>query len=137
MPSEYEIEQLIEQRNQARKVNNFQLADQIRDGLKARGVVLMDEKGVKGDFSGQEVTGWRYWNDTGPPTETVSPGHGIRPSEHEILQLIEERNAARRAGDYAKSDAIRKDLHARGVVLMDEKGQLLTTWRYWDDQAPP
>ncbi|MDS0526820.1 cysteine--tRNA ligase [Clostridium sp. SHJSY1] len=39
---EDEIEELIEQRQQARKDKNFALADKIRDDLKARGIVLED-----------------------------------------------------------------------------------------------
>ncbi len=45
-----EIEALIEQRLQARKVKNFARADEIRDELKARGVVLEDSR---------EGTSWR------------------------------------------------------------------------------
>ncbi|MED4039262.1 cysteine--tRNA ligase [Niallia taxi] len=37
-----EIEALIEKRNQARKDRNFQLADQIRDQLKAKNIILED-----------------------------------------------------------------------------------------------
>ena len=43
-----EIEAIIAQRQQARKEKNFALADQIRDGLKVRGIVLEDTpQGVK------------------------------------------------------------------------------------------
>lgn len=60
-PTDVEIELLIEERNEARKAANFKKADEVRDYLKARGVVLMDEKGAKGNFKGQEVTKWRFW----------------------------------------------------------------------------
>jgi cysteinyl-tRNA synthetase len=131
----------------ARKANDYQRADAIRDGLKQRGVMLMDDKNVKGDHHGQEVTTWRYWENNGsgqqpgPPPPPGPPGPPgppqFRLSEHEIVDLIQERNVARKAGDYPRSDAIRNDLQARGVVLQDEKGQLGTTWRYWDEQGPP
>lgn len=43
-----EIEALIEKRQQARKEKNFALADQIRDDLKAKGIILLDTpQGVK------------------------------------------------------------------------------------------
>ncbi len=46
-----EIEELIEKRQQARKNKNFALADEIRDSLKAKGIILEDTpSGVK----------WRY-----------------------------------------------------------------------------
>mmetsp|Transcript_81480 Transcript_81480/g.230887 ORF Transcript_81480/g.230887 Transcript_81480/m.230887 type:complete len:378 (+) Transcript_81480:246-1379(+) len=60
-PGDEEIEHLIEERNEARKTANFKRADEIRDYLKSRGVVLMDEKGAKGNFNGLEVTTWRFW----------------------------------------------------------------------------
>lgn len=60
-PSDEEIEALIEERNEARKAANFKKADEVRDYLKQRGVVLMDEKGAKGNFNGSEVTKWRFW----------------------------------------------------------------------------
>ena len=37
-----EIEELIKKRNEARKNRNFALADQIRDQLKAEGIILDD-----------------------------------------------------------------------------------------------
>jgi len=60
-PTDEEIEHLIEERNEARKVANFKKADEVRATLKNAGVVLMDEKGAKGNFTGTEVTKWRFW----------------------------------------------------------------------------
>jgi hypothetical protein len=77
--AEREIEKFIEDRNEARKTGDFAKADQIRDYLKAMGVVLMDEKGVRGNkLKGTQVTKWRYWNPNDPPEENqvgqTSPG---------------------------------------------------------------
>ena len=45
---EDEVEKLIEERQQARKSKNFARADEIRDELKAKGIILEDTKdGVK------------------------------------------------------------------------------------------
>mmetsp|Transcript_1630 Transcript_1630/g.2851 ORF Transcript_1630/g.2851 Transcript_1630/m.2851 type:complete len:389 (-) Transcript_1630:17-1183(-) len=60
-PSDEEIERMIEERNDARKAANFKKADEVREHLRQRGVVLMDEKGAKGTFKGNEVTKWRFW----------------------------------------------------------------------------
>jgi hypothetical protein len=60
-PTDEEIERYIEERNEARKAANFKRSDEIRDYLKSRGVVLMDEKGAKGNLQGAEVTKWRFW----------------------------------------------------------------------------
>lgn len=61
-PSEHEIESMIEERNEARKGGNFSRADEIRDFLKNKGIVLMDDKGARGNKKGTQVTKWRYWN---------------------------------------------------------------------------
>jgi len=61
VPSVDEIEKLIDDRNEARRANNFPEADRIRELLHSRGVALMDEPGGRG--RGAEVTTWRYWRD--------------------------------------------------------------------------
>ena len=48
-------------------------------------------------------------------------------SQQEIQRLIDERNAARKARDFARSDAIRKQLAEMGVTLEDSPGG--TLWR--------
>ncbi|AQS84132.1 MAG: cysteine--tRNA ligase [Acetobacter aceti] len=52
---------------------------------------------------------------------------GDGPSEAAIDALIAERLAARKAKDFARADAIRKELTDKGVVLEDGPGG--TTWR--------
>eukprot|EP00747_Dinoflagellata_sp_TGD_P168400 gnl/TRDRNA2_/TRDRNA2_194689_c0_seq1.p1 gnl/TRDRNA2_/TRDRNA2_194689_c0~~gnl/TRDRNA2_/TRDRNA2_194689_c0_seq1.p1 ORF type:complete len:454 (+),score=90.15 gnl/TRDRNA2_/TRDRNA2_194689_c0_seq1:97-1458(+) len=69
--------------------------------------------------------------------ERGEPGPNA-PSVEDIEKLIDERNEARRACDFAKADRVRDLLHSRGVALMDEpggrgRGTEVTTWRYWRD----
>lgn len=59
IPSVGEIEKLIDERNEARRMCNFKEADRIRDLLRANGIGLMDEPGGRG--KGSEVTTWRFW----------------------------------------------------------------------------
>lgn len=61
-PNENDIDGMIEERNEARKAANYKRADEIREFLKVKGVVLMDDKGARGNKKGAQVTKWRYWN---------------------------------------------------------------------------
>ena len=47
--------------------------------------------------------------------------------EARVISLIEARNAARRARDFAKADRIRAELSGMGVELKDSKDG--TTWQ--------
>jgi cysteinyl-tRNA synthetase len=49
------------------------------------------------------------------------------PRDEEIAQRVAERDAARRRGDFARSDKIRADLLSAGVILEDTKAG--TRWR--------
>ena len=58
--------------------------------------------------------------------EKTGNGHTLAPamgtlSDEEIEKLIAERAAARRGGDYARSDEIRANLLKAGVILEDTK----------------
>ena len=44
--------------------------------------------------------------------------------EPEIQKLIDERQAARKAKDFARADAIRDELAAKGITLKDTKDGL-------------
>lgn len=57
--TEEEIKKMIEDRNKARREQNFLEADRIRNFLKSKGIALMDEKGGRG--KGTEVTTWKIF----------------------------------------------------------------------------
>jgi cysteinyl-tRNA synthetase len=48
--------------------------------------------------------------------------------ELDVDTLVAERNAAKQGKDFARADAIRKELDAAGIVLEDKPGGL-TEWR--------
>ncbi len=48
--------------------------------------------------------------------------------ELDVQGLIDERNAAKKAKNYARADGIRKELEAKGIVLEDKPGGV-TEWR--------
>jgi cysteinyl-tRNA synthetase len=50
-------------------------------------------------------------------------------TEAELAAAMEARKAARAAGDYAASDAVRDALAARGIALMDGAAADATAWR--------
>jgi len=58
------------------------------------------------------------------PRAYLQAGNGV--DEAAIAQRIEERLAAKKAGDYSRADAIRKSLAEEGIVLKDSAAG--TTW---------
>ncbi|HSK43806.1 MAG TPA: cysteine--tRNA ligase, partial [Candidatus Binatia bacterium] len=57
--------------------------------------------------------------------ESEVPANAI--SDAEVDRLIEERNAAKKARDFARSDAIRKQLSDAGILVEDTKDG--TRWK--------
>jgi len=60
----------------------------------------------------------RAWAGSGGPSTGLPAG---RISDDEVNRLVEERNAAKKARDFAHADAIRKQLTEAGVIVEDTK----------------
>ena len=61
-------------------------------------------------------------------TETAAPPDDqADPLAEKVEALLAEREAARQAKDYARADAIRDEIDAMGIEVMDTPGG--TTWR--------
>jgi cysteinyl-tRNA synthetase len=52
----------------------------------------------------------------------------VKIDENFINQKIEDRNEARKKGNYKMADILRKELEDNGVVIEDKQKQ--TTWKY-------
>jgi cysteinyl-tRNA synthetase len=62
----------------------------------------------------------------------------VNLDEDLIEQLIADRIAAREAKDFAKADAIRKQLDEMGLVIIDGKDEASGEfWTTWDRKAQP
>jgi cysteinyl-tRNA synthetase len=51
----------------------------------------------------------------------------VSPSDSEIEAMIEQRNAARKAKNFAEADRLRNELQAQGITLIDQPGGI-TRW---------
>eukprot|EP00913_Durusdinium_trenchii_P027076 g25411.t1 len=110
--------------------------------------IKMTERHMSGDTGGAQGSGaGRKGNrrERKKPKAAAKPkeeDHGERPEGapgvEEIEELISERNACRKRGEYSKADEIRDDLKERGVVLSDEKGAhgegLNVKLSYWSEE---
>jgi len=80
---------------------------------------------VLAQILGLEV-GSSHIGDTVSATATTAASVEISISEAEIEALIQQRQAARAAKNWAESDRIRDDLKAQGITLIDKPGE--TKW---------
>jgi cysteinyl-tRNA synthetase len=75
--------------------------------------VLKDDDAEKMKAAMEWARSHGILKDSEPPTEGIS--------DAEVNRLIDERNAAKKARDFARSDAIRKQLADAGIVVEDTK----------------
>jgi cysteinyl-tRNA synthetase len=127
-----EIQQLVEERNEARKVRDFDTADAIRDELLDQNVMVDDKLcqwAVGGRFSTGSVGG-DFRIPTRDRNYAISPDSEVPENANEIQQLVEERNEARKARDFDTADAIRDELLDQNVMVDDKLCQWAVGGRF-------
>jgi cysteinyl-tRNA synthetase len=107
-----------------REANTLADRGELREGDKAPLLETLEKFdeifAVLKDDDAEKVRGVMEWAKAqGIAVEGAAAGAGI--SDDEVNQLIEQRNAAKKARDFARSDAIRKQLADAGIVVEDTK----------------
>ncbi|HEX4605027.1 MAG TPA: cysteine--tRNA ligase [Candidatus Angelobacter sp.] len=107
-----------------REVNTLADRGELRDGDKApvlEALRQFDEifAVLKDDDAEKTKAAMEWARSHGVATEAGVGGSGI--SDEEVNRLIEERNAAKKARDFARSDALRKQLADAGIIVEDSK----------------
>jgi len=101
-----EIQSLVFQREQARAAKNFELSDDLRLQLQARGIEVSDRE--------------KIWKNTDKSLMGIVVGfdaNGV--TDTEINTIVLTREKARKDGDWALSDMVRIELGRQGVKICD------------------
>jgi cysteinyl-tRNA synthetase len=107
-----------------REANTLADRGELREGDKAlllEALQQFDEifAVIKDDDAEKMKAAMEWARAHGIATEAGAAGSGI--SDEEVNRLIDERNAAKKSRDFARSDAIRKQLSDAGIVVEDTK----------------
>ena len=106
-----------------REANTLADRGELREGDKAPLLEAMEQFdqifAVLKDDDAEKIRAANEWAKAhGIAAEGAS---GTQISDEEVNRLIEERNAAKKARDFARSDAIRKQLADAGIIVEDTK----------------
>ena len=107
-----------------REANTLADHGELREGDKApllQALQQFDEifAVVKDDDAEKMKAAMEWARDHGIVKDSEIPADAM--PDDEVNRLIEERNAAKKARDFARSDAIRKQLSDAGIVVEDTK----------------
>jgi len=122
MLADHEIQDRINQREDARRSKDWGRADMLRDDLRAHGVELDDKHSSWATSSGRSGT---Y---SGQPS--AAPRAAAQLSSHHIRKLVAERERLRATQDFELADELRRQLATMGVEIFDND----RTWRSADGQ---
>lgn len=122
-----EVQALIDERSQYRKVRDYKSADEVRDRLRVEyEVEIFDHKGIWEGPGGTVGPLNKFANpqDKAPPTRQVKCPF----SKEEIQDYVDQRTMARRDRDFGKADDLRNMLADNGIELYDK----LNEWATYD-----
>jgi cysteinyl-tRNA synthetase len=107
-----------------REANTLADSSELREGDKApllEALHQFDEifAVIKDDDAEKMKLAMEWAQAHGIAMEPGAAGSGI--SDEQVNQLIEERNSAKKARDFARSDAIRNQLTDAGIIVEDTK----------------
>ena len=107
-----------------REVNTMLDRGELREGDKAPLLEALEQFDeifavIKDDDAEKMKAAMEWARSHGLLKESEAPADAM--SDEAVNQLIEERNAAKKARDFARSDAIRKQLSDAGIIVEDTK----------------
>lgn len=123
-----EIISLVYNREQARQAKDWGLADELRDRLSAIGVTLFDKTSQWRSKDGQsgriptfsELEAGQTADVVIAKLQNFQTAHDPSDAEAHIKYLVQQREKARAAKNFAESDNLREELKALGVELLDK-----------------
>ena len=119
-----DVQALLKKREEARKAKDWTTADALRTELRALGVQLFDQEGV--------------WKGADGNMGMYTSG---KLADGGIKLMLDAREAARKAKDFALADSIREDLRARGLQISDDEKKWTSTESgrsgYFGGKQPP
>mmetsp|Transcript_118933 Transcript_118933/g.237036 ORF Transcript_118933/g.237036 Transcript_118933/m.237036 type:complete len:445 (-) Transcript_118933:58-1392(-) len=124
-----EIIKLMVMRERARSAKDWSLADSIRLRLSEMGVTLFDKTSTwrSNDGMSGRIPSWSQL-EAGETPESIIAAQatkmqtaGGHPEAHRIKALVQQREQARSAKDFARCDEIREELRAIGVEVFDKE----------------
>lgn len=133
-----EIQERIQQREDARSAKDWDRADVLRNDLRDLGVELDDKasmwrtsSGRSGTYNGMPLYGSTSSGYASSTSIVGHSGHGQRVDPAMVSRLVADRERCRSQHDYDSADEIRRQLVGLGVEIFDNE----RTWRSADGQS--
>mmetsp|Transcript_20125 Transcript_20125/g.19361 ORF Transcript_20125/g.19361 Transcript_20125/m.19361 type:complete len:561 (-) Transcript_20125:210-1892(-) len=104
------VQSLVEQRSVAKSERDYNLADEIRDELKDKYDIVVDDRSAEWSLSTQQYL-------------LVGQSNVSNKLIQEIQAALAERMEAKKNGDYGTADEIREDLNAKYGVSIDDNNK--------------